>query len=164
MDDQWDNVAVDSYALVKTLHILSAVMLFGTGLGIAYFFWMGGKSGDDRAALFAARATVTADFLFTLTAVIAQPVTGAWLIWEGGFDAHARWLRVSYALYLIAGACWIPVVSIQLRIRDMLCSKLDGGPFDMTSYQRLRRWWFVLGWPAFLALVVIVHLMVTKPS
>lgn len=155
---------MEPYQLVKTLHIFSATLLFGTGLGIAFFFWMGGRSGDDRAALFAARATVTADFLFTLTAVMAQPLTGAWLVIKSGLDPLSRWLVLTYALYLIAGACWVPVVFIQIRIRNMLEAKLAGGPFDPQAYRRLRSWWFALGWPAFLALIVVVHLMVVKPA
>lgn len=154
---------MELYSLVKTLHILLATVLFGTGLGIAFFFWMGGRSGDDRAALFAARATVVADTLFTLTAVIAQPLTGAWLIVKGSFDPHDAWLMLTYGLYLLAGACWVPVVFIQIRIRNMLLAKVAGGPFDKVNYRRLRRWWFALGWPAFMALVTIIHLMVTKP-
>ena len=153
-----------TYAIMKSLHILSAMVLFGTGLGIAFFFWMGGRSGDDRVALFAARATLIADLLFTLTAVVAQPLTGAWLVWRGGFDPLQHWLVASYALYLVAGACWIPVVCIQLRIRDQLQSKIAGRPFDQVAHARLRAWWFVLGWPAFLALIAVVHLMVSKPS
>jgi uncharacterized membrane protein len=155
---------LDAYAAAKTLHILSAMVLFGTGLGIAFFFWMGGRAGDDRAALFAARTTVTADFVFTLTAIIVQPLTGAWLVWRGGFDPLGRWLVLTYALYLLAGVCWVPVVVIQMRIRDQLRSKLSGGQFDPRQHAQLRRWWFLLGWPAFAALIVVVHLMVTKPS
>jgi len=155
---------LDAYAAVKTLHILSATILFGTGRGIAYFFWMGGRSGDDRSAFFAARATVIADLLFTLTAVIAQPVTGAWLIWNGGFNPLDRWLVLTYALYLLAGACWVPVVFIQIHIRNQLKAKLSGGQFDPLRYQRLRKTWFWLGWPAFLSLIAVMHLMVTKPS
>lgn len=155
---------MDVYALVKTVHILSAMVLFGTGLGIAFFFWMGSRSGDDRAALFAAKATVIADYLFTMTAVVAQPITGAWLVWHGGLDPFDYWLVATYTLYLIAGACWVPVVFIQRRIRDQLATKVAGGPFDARSCARLRAWWFALGWPAFIALLIVVHLMVTKPS
>jgi uncharacterized membrane protein len=155
---------VEAYAFVKTLHILSATVLFGTGLGIAFFFWMGGRSGSDEAAYFAARATVVADVLFTTTAVIAQPLTGAWLIWRGGFDPLDHWLIVTYLLYLLAGACWIPVVLIQVRIRNLLRARIAGGEFDDAQYRRLRGWWFALGWPAFIALLIVIHLMVTKPS
>ena len=155
---------MDAYPLVKTLHILSATVVFGIGLGIAFFFWMGGRAGDDRAAHFAARATVIADLVFTTSAGVLQPLTGGWLVWRGGFDPAARWLVVTYALYALAGACWLPVVWLQIRIRDQLATKLAGGPFDAALYARRRRWWFVLGWPAFLGLVVVVHLMVTKPA
>ena len=150
------------YLTVKTLHILSATVLFGTGLGIAFFFWMGGRSGDDRAAYFAARATVIADLVFTTTAGIVQPLTGAWLIRAGGFDPADAWLLATYALYALAGACWLPVVWLQVQMRDQLAVKLAGGAFDAARYGRYRRWWFALGWPAFAALVVIVHLMVAK--
>ena len=153
-----------SYAAVKTAHILSATVLFGTGIGIAFFFWMGGRSGNDAAAYFAARVTVLADLLFTATAVIAQPLTGLWLVWQAGFDPGDRWLVLTYALYLLAGACWVPVLFLQIRIRDQLGDRLAGRPFDAAVHARLRRWWFLLGWPAFLSLIVIFHLMVAKPS
>lgn len=155
---------MEPYFLAKTLHILSATLLFGTGLGIAFFFWMGGRSGSDEAAYFAARATVLADLIFTATAVVLQPLTGAWLIGLAGHDPFAPWLVWTYALYLLAGACWVPVVLLQLRIRDQLRRKLDGGPFDAALYARRRAWWFLLGWPAFLAVIVIIHLMVAKPA
>lgn len=151
-----------SYLTVKTLHILSATVLFGTGLGIAFFFWMGGRSGDDRSAYFAARTTVTADFVFTLTAGVVQPVTGAALIALGGYAPDEPWLLATYALYALAGACWLPVVWLQLRIRDQLATKLAGGAFDAALHARYRRRWFALGWPAFVALIVNVHLMVAK--
>lgn len=151
------------YALVKTLHILSATILFGTGIGIAFFFWMGGRAGDDRAAHFAARVTVVADLVFTLTAVIAQPLTGAWLIWRGGFDPTEYWLVASYALYLVAAACWLPVLYLQKVIRDQLANKIAGETIDEVLLHRRRRLWFLLGWPAFIALLMVFHLMVTKP-
>ena len=155
---------MEAYSLLKTIHIISAAVLFGTGLGIAFFFWMGGRSGDDRAALFAAKATVTADFLFTATAVVAQPLTGALLVRQGGFDPLDYWLVLTYALYGLAGICWMPVVVLQIRIRNALQRKLDGGPFDAAAVRKMRFLWLALGWPAFLSLLVVFHLMVTKPS
>lgn len=154
---------MSAYLLVKTIHILSATVLFGTGLGIAFFFWSG-RRGDDAARLFAARATVRADFLFTLPAALLQPLTGAWLIWTAGFDPGATWLVFSYALYILAGLCWLPVVWLQIRMMKMLERKVDGAAFDADAYERLRRAWFLLGWPAFLGLVVAFWLMVTKPT
>ena len=153
---------IDSYSLIKTLHILGATVLFGTGLGIAFFFWSA-RQADDRARLFAARTTVRADFLFTLPAVVLQPLTGAWLMAKTGIDIHTPWIQVSIALYFVAGLCWVPVVWLQIRMKNMLESSLSDGPFDRQAYERLRKLWFVLGWPAFLGLVVVFWLMVTKP-
>jgi len=142
---------------------LSATVLFGTGLAIAFFFWSA-RRGDDQARLFAARATVRADFIFTLPAVILQPITGGALIAKGGFDPVQLWLVVSYALYVIAGLCWLPVVWLQIRMKRMLEAKVEGGDYDDAAFQRLRRIWFLLGWPAFLGLIAVFWLMVTKPA
>ena len=156
-------VTIDAYLLIKTLHVLSGTILFGTGLGIAFFFWSSRQS-DDHARLFAARTTVLADFLFTLPAVILQPLTGAWLIFGGGFDPRAPWILISLGLYTLAGLCWIPVVWLQMKLKRMLEAKVAGREFDERAYERLRRIWFLLGWPAFLALVVVFWLMVSKPT
>ena len=137
-------------------------MLFGTGLGIAFFFWSARRT-DDSSRLFAARTTVRADFLFTLPAVILQPLSGAWLIRAGGIDPAASWLVISYGIYVLAGLCWLPVVWLQVRMKNMLEAKVAGGSFDEASFQRLRRTWFLLGWPAFCGLIIVFWLMVTKP-
>lgn len=154
---------MDTYLLVKTVHILSAVVLFGTGLGTAFFYWSARAAGDV-ARLHVARTTVRADFLFTLPAAIVQPLSGAWLVWRGGFDWTDLWLASAYALYAIAGLCWVPVVWIQLRMRDMLAARVAGCPFDEARFERLGRIWFALGWPAFLGLALVFFLMVAKPS
>jgi uncharacterized membrane protein len=154
---------IDSYLLIKTLHVLGATVLFGTGLGIAFFFWSSRQS-DDHARLFAARTTVRADFLFTLPAVILQPLTGAWLIAKGSIDPLASWILVSIALYTVAGLCWIPVVWLQIKMKRMLEASVAGKGFDVDAYERLRKTWFLLGWPAFIGLVAVFWLMVAKPS
>lgn len=155
---------MDVYFIIKTLHVLSATVLFGTGAGIAFFMLKGQWSGVPAARRFAASTTVQADFLFTLPAVIIQPLSGAWLIWRGGFDPTDYWLTATYGLYLLAGACWLPVVAIQIRIKRMLDVEAAGERIDPAALSRLVRWWFALGWPAFGGLVVAVYLMVAKPS
>ena len=155
---------MDLYLLVKTLHILSATLLFGTGIGIAFFFLKGMGSGEPAMALFAARTTAIADMIFTLTAGIVQPLSGFWLVWLVGYDPFAAWLVVTYMLYAVALSCWIPVVWLQLRIRDMLEARVKGEAFDEQLYRRYFRWWFALGWPAFIGLVAVFWLMVAKPS
>ena len=155
---------MDIYLLVKTLHIVSATIVFGTGIGIANFMFFGHRSRLAQERAFAARLTVKADFLFTLPSVIVQPMSGAWLVWHGGFLWNERWLALTYGLYLLAGACWVPVVLIQMRLKTMLEGQLRGEPFDEATYNRLFRVWFLLGWPAFGGLVVIFWLMVAKPT
>jgi len=155
---------MELYSLIKMLHILSATVLFGTGIGIAFFMMRSHFTQDLHERYFAARTTVLADYIFTLPAVILQPVTGFWLVWQGGFDWDDRWLLTTYGIYLLAGACWLPVVYLQLRLRAMLRTATEAGPPLPHSYNRLFRLWFALGWPAFLGLVVVFYLMVTKPA
>lgn len=152
------------YELVKTVHILSATILFGTGIGIAFFFLMGMRSGDPAAAWFAARTTVIADMIFTFTAGVVQPVSGLALIHLTGQDPLQGWLVATYALYALALACWLPVVWLQFRIRDMWRARLDGAMVDEDLLRRRVRLWFVLGWPAFGGLIAIFWLMVAKPA
>jgi uncharacterized membrane protein len=156
-------LALDDYLLIKWLHIVSATILFGTGIGTAFFFWSSRKA-CDAACLFAARTTVRADLLFTLPAVVIQPLTGVYLIGAGGLDPTDLWLAASYGLYVLAGLCWLPVVWIQIQIKRMLEAKVAGQAFDEARFGRLRRVWFALGWPAFGGLLIVFMLMVAKPN
>jgi uncharacterized membrane protein len=155
---------LDLYSIVKVIHIISATILFGTGIGIAFFMLMGLRSKNMDERRYAARFTVVADFTFTLPAVTLQPLTGAWLVWQGGFVWTDYWLVVTYALYIVAGLCWLPVVYLQIAMKRMLDRQAIDGAFDERAFNRLFRWWFALGWPAFGGLVVIFGLMVVKPT
>jgi uncharacterized membrane protein len=155
---------MNAYFIVKTLHILSSTVLFGTGLGIAFTMLRSYFSDDLKEKLFAARTTVLADYLFTAPAVITQPLTGFWLIRLGGFDWQDRWLLATFAIYIVAGLCWLPVVWIQIRLKQMVLSSLASGRPLPHHYRRLFLTWFVLGWPAFIGLVAVFFLMVAKPA
>jgi uncharacterized membrane protein len=150
------------YFLIKTLHIISATILFGTGLGIAFFMFRSWFTDDLHERLYALRTTVLADYLFTAPATIIQPLTGAWLIWNDGFAWTDGWLLATYIIYVIAGACWLPVVWIQIRLKQIATTCAETGAPLPPEYHRLFRLWFALGWPAFLGLVVIFFLMVIK--
>lgn len=151
------------YLLLKTIHILSSTVLFGTGMGTAFQMWKAHRDGDVHAIAAVNRNVVLADWLFTTPAVIIQPLTGWLLLRAAGFDPMAPWLVLTYGLYLLAGACWLPVVFIQLRLRDLAQAAAHAGtPLD-AHYWRLYRIWFWLGWPAFGGLVVVFWLMVAKP-
>lgn len=154
---------MDVYFTVKTLHILSSTILFGTGIGIAFFMFCSRFAKTIQERYYAARATVLADYIFTLPAVILQPLTGIWLIINGGYDAHTLWLSWTYGLYILVGLCWLPVVWIQIRLKRMLAHCHAENLEIPANYDRLFRIWFILGWPAFLSLLAIFFLMVAKP-
>ena len=154
---------MDHYTIVKVVHILSSTVLFGTGLGTALHFWLANRTGDVRAIAVSARSTVFADFAFTTPAVVVQPVTGVALALMAGYPLSSPWIVISIALYLLAGACWVPVVFLQLRMRRLAEEAVANDRRLGPSYQRLLRTWFLLGWPAFIALVVVFWLMVAKP-
>jgi uncharacterized membrane protein len=153
---------MDFYFLIKTVHIISATILFGTGAGIAFFMLCSRFTGNLQEKFYAARVTVLADYLFTLPAVILQPLTGAWLVWKAGYDWTAPWLVWTYILYTIAGLCWLPVVWMQLRMKNILQICVASNTVPPPEYDRLFRIWFVLGWPAFASLVIVFFLMVVK--
>jgi uncharacterized membrane protein len=151
------------YLLIKWMHILSSTILFGTGIGIAFFKWITDRSGDVRAIRIINERTVLADLIFTTPAVILQPLTGFALVYLAGFYLFSAWLVAATILYLLAGACWIPVLYLQIRMRDLArIADLETKQLP-TLYWCYARLWFCLGIPAFISLVVVYWLMVFKP-
>jgi len=153
-----------TYMLLKLLHVLSSTVLFGTGMGIAFFKWITDRTGDVRAIRIVTERTVLADYVFTTPAVILQPITGFAMIWLAGYPLFSTWIVWSVMLYLLAGVCWLPVVWLQIRMRDIARVADSAGTPLPPGYWRLARWWFLLGIPAFSALVVIFWLMLNKPA
>jgi uncharacterized membrane protein len=155
---------MDAYLLLKAIHIISAAVLFGTGLGIAFFMWRADRSGDVAAIAATARQVVLADWLFTAPAVIVQPVTGYLLAIEAGYALNERWLLLSAGLYVLTGACWLPVVWLQFRMKTLAEAARDQHAPLPAAYRRAMRLWFALGWPAFGAVIAIFFLMVFRPA
>lgn len=151
------------YGLIKTLHIVSATLLFGTGLGTAYFMWSANRTRDARVTAAVARHVVRADWMFTLPTVILQPISGIWLVQAAGY-AWTGWIGFSLALYGIAAACWLPVVWLQIRMRDMAATADEHNQPLPNRYWRYAQAWFWLGVPAFIAMVGVFFLMVLKYS
>ena len=157
-------MATELYLALKVVHILSATILFGTGLGTALHFWLVHRSGNVAAIAEVARNVVLADFALTAPAGIVQPLTGVALAHLMGWPLLSPWLAESYALYVLAFACWAPVVVLQIRARDLAAEAARRGERLPPAYARIMRWWFALGWPAFLALIAVFALMVAKPD
>jgi len=154
-----------TYLWVKWLHLLGAAVLFGTGAGIAFFAWFGYRrgmqEGDIGLIRGVLRLTVTADLVFTTTAVVLQPITGFVLWHMTGGEWPDRWLLWVLVLYALVGACWLPVVWLQLRLRDAAVRAHTVGRLDARFHRRFQLW-FVLGWPAFLGVMALFGLMLTR--
>jgi uncharacterized membrane protein len=136
------------YLWLKIIHILSATILFGTGVGSAFYLLRAHLSQELSAIAFASRQVVIADWLFTTPAVIIQPLTG---------------FIMMVMQHILTGACWIPVVWLQIRIRDITKHAVDNNQPLPRLYYTYMKYWFCLGWPAFLSILIIFYLMVMKP-
>jgi uncharacterized membrane protein len=155
---------MDAYVALKTLHVIGATVLLGTGAGIAFFMVMAHRTGDAAFVARTARVVVIADYVFTASAVVAQPLTGWGLARMAGYPLTHGWIALSLGLYLVTGAFWLPVVWMQTRMRDIAVTvAARGEPLPLT-YHRLYRLWFAFGFPAFGAVLAIVWLMVAKPN
>lgn len=154
---------MDPELILRWLHVIGACVLLGTGAGIAFFMLMAHRSRDVRLIAHTAGVVVIAYFLFTTTAVIAQPITGFPLAREVGWHPLEFWISLSLALYVLTGLFLIPVVWIQLRLRDLAREAVAQGTALPDRYHRLFRMWFICGFPAFGAVLWILYLMLARP-
>jgi uncharacterized membrane protein len=155
---------MESIFLLKFIHALGASVLFGTGLGIAYFMFMAHRTGHAGVIAVTARFVVLADLIFTATAVVVQPVSGVLLAWSIGLSPlEESWIVVSLLLYALVGLCWLPVVFIQIRMRGLAHDAAVNSKPLPDQYHRLFRIWFWLGWPAFAGVIGIFALMTWQP-
>jgi uncharacterized membrane protein len=155
---------VTLYFALKYLHLIGAAVLLGTGAGIGFFMLLAHRSGDARVVAGVARIVVIADFLFTATAVVAQPLTGVGLARISGYPLGEGWIVLSILLYLLTGAFWLPVVWMQMRMRDLAAAAVRNGEKLPHEYHRLFLTWFAFGFPAFAAVMAIFWLMIARPA
>jgi uncharacterized membrane protein len=151
------------YLAVKLIHVVGAAVLFGTGLGIAFFMFMAHRTGDPAAIAHTARIVVIADALFTATAVVVQPLTGWAMAVMVGYSTYHFWIKATLVLYVAVGLCWLPVVWIQTRMRDLAAAAARDGTALPAAYHRYYQVWFWLGWPAFAGVLMIFVLMLWRP-
>jgi uncharacterized membrane protein len=151
------------YFFLKYLHLLGASVLLGTGAGIAFFMLIAHFTGKAETIAAVARIVVIADFVFTATAVVAQPVTGVALAWTAGYSLWESWIVLSIVLYVVTGAFWLPVVWMQMEMRNLATAAAAVGVAPPERYHRLFWLWFAFGFPAFAAVLGIFWLMITRP-
>ena len=152
------------YLLIRMAHILGACVLLGTGAGIAFFMLMAHSTRDPKLIAHTAQIVVIADLVFTATAVLLQPITGALMAGSLGYPLLHGWVGAALILYVVTGLCWLPVVAIQIRLRDLARDAATRGEDLPPLYDRLFGIWFALGIPAFAAVLGIVWLMVARPD
>ncbi|MER9339268.1 DUF2269 family protein [Mesorhizobium sp. M0601] len=152
------------YFLLKFLHVIGASVLLGTGAGIAFFMLLAHRTGNAATVAAVARVVVVADFLFTATAVVAQPLTGAALAWQAGYSLSEGWIVLSMALYIFTGMFWLPVVWMQMEMRKLASQAAAAGAPLPPRYHRLFWLWFAFGFPAFAAVLGIFWLMIARPA
>jgi len=155
---------MDLYLFCKWLHILSSTVLFGFGAGTAWYFWNAHLTGEPALISRVGRMVVNADWIFTGTSGIIQPISGLALAWLAGIPLTEPWLIVAYALYVIAFLCWLPVVWLQIKAQRLAQLAVETEMPLSQDYYRTMGYWFVLGWPAFLGLMVVFWLMIAKPA
>jgi len=156
---------MNTYLLIKTLHIVSSVLLVGTGFGSAFYLFFANRTASLAAQNVVCRLVVRADFWFTTPAVIVQPLSGVAMAHMAGWPLTTPWLLASMLLYALAGVCWLPVVWLQMRMAKLAESALKAGEAQAPPlYWRYARRWELLGYPAFTAMVIVFWLMVNKPS
>ena len=154
---------MDPYLVVKWLHVLSSTVLFGTGIGTAFQMVWAMRTGKVETVHSVASGVVVADWIFTTPAGIIQPISGIWLAYLAGYSLMESWLVITYILYFLAFCCWAPVVKLQIRIRDLAAEAMYTEEKLPVEALRAYHIWYVLGWPAFAALIVVYWLMIAKP-
>jgi len=152
------------YLLLKWIHILSSVVLVGTGFGSAFYLFMVNRSGNLQAMSVVCRNVVRADWWFTTPTILIQPISGYLMMNLLGYDWFESWISMTLILYVVAGLCWLPVVRIQIVMRDMLANSVQYQTPLPKRYWQLEKIWCVLGLPAFLAMTIIYWLMVARPD
>ncbi|HEV3431100.1 MAG TPA: DUF2269 domain-containing protein [Paraburkholderia sp.] len=153
------------YLVIKTLHILSSVLMVGTGFGTAFYLYFANRSRSVPVIAAVARLVVRADWWFTTPAVLFQPASGLWLAHAAGWPWQSPWIVAALALYGLAGACWLPVVWLQMQLAQLAQSAAESHATTLpTRYWQYAKWWEWLGYPAFIAMLLVYFLMVFKPS
>jgi len=155
---------INEILAMKWLHILSSTMLFGTGIGTAFYLFFVSRTRDTHAVAVVSRFVVIADWLFTATTIVFQPLSGFWLAHRMGYPLTSPWILLSTVLFMSAALCWFPVVWLQMKLRDVAKAADEAGTELPPAYWNYFGWWTALGVPALLLFLAIFYLMVARPS
>ena len=160
----FDGIPVNAIIVVKWLHVLSSTLLFGTGVGSAFYLFFVSRTRDVHAVAVVSRFVVIADWCFTATTIVFQPLSGFWLLHRMGYPPAARWVWWATGLFVLAALCWLPVVWLQMRLRDVARAADVAGRELPPAYWNYFGWWVALGVPAFVFFLAVFYLMVARPA
>jgi len=152
------------FLIIKWIHIVSSTLLFGTGLGSAFYKYMADRSGNIQTIAYTNKNVVLADWLFTTPTIIIQPITGILMVLMLGYSFTESWILLSIVLYFFAGACWLPVVVLQIRMHNISNEAVLNNTALPDLYWKQATIWFWLGIPAFISIVTVFFLMTNKPN
>ena len=153
---------MDYYLTIKMIHILAAVVVAGTGTGIAFFMFMANRSNNVQAIAVTTKHVVLADWIFTFPAVVVQFVTGIMLVNILNYSYSSAWFLAVISLFIFIGVCWLPVIFLQYRLKQLADQAIEEGILS-DSFKKTMKLWTALGIPAFASIIIIFWLMVFKP-
>lgn len=151
------------YLWLKFIHVISSTILFGTGIGTACVMLYAHNTKNINIIAAISRYVVFADWIFTATSGVIQLVTGLWMVYLAGYSFYLFWIWGSILGYVIAALCWFPVVYLQIKMRNFAIEAAQLHSLLPQQYYRYFTYWFCLGWPAFISLIIVFYLMTNKP-
>ena len=154
---------MNTYLLLKWIHILSSVLLVGVGFGSAFYLFFINRTRNVAAIAAVSKLVVKADYWFTAPAILIQPITGLAMVAMAGYSYTEAWLLGTYALFILAGMCWLPVVWIQIQMAKIAADNIKNVELP-ENYWRYTRIWQRLGMIAFPSMLIVYALMVFKPN
>ncbi|RIH89322.1 DUF2269 family protein [Calidithermus roseus] len=152
---------MDSYLLLKSLHVLGAVIFLGNILVTALWKVLADRTQNPAIVAYAQRLVTVTDFAFTALGVGLIIVTGELMAgrWEG-----AAWVGWGRALFVASGVIWL-VALIPIQIAQARMARAFAQQASIpASYWRLAKLWGVFGIIATALPLLNLYFMVFKPS
>ncbi len=155
----------DSYLLLKSLHVLGAVIFLGNIIVTAWWKVMADRTGEPRIIAFAQRQVTLTDFVFTAGGVALILATGVGNTASHQMDIwHTRWLAWGMGLFIVSGVIWVAVLILVQFLQARIARAFAGGSPIPEQYWRLGRVWMIFGIVATVLPLVNIYWMVFKPG
>lgn len=146
------------YLTLKIIHILSATIMIGTGLGSAFYLFVSYKTALFTTVKDVLKIVIIADLIFTTPSVIVQLVTGLMLADRLNLT-NTRWYWVVLSISFLVLVLWLGAVVIQYRLKRIIIDKKS----LPALFDKLMSIWFYLGVPSFGLAIFLYYLMIYKP-